>query len=853
MPVPYKGGIPFGATLGAAGAAASTAGDSLIKARLEEAQALQAQQTAAYTQARRGLLGDLPSALAGAYGDSGQGAAAGTGASGKSLTGPAKIIADSKGTVFDTGDPFLNLVAHHESGFRPNIGWGDTDLSGYKLNANGFPDWPGKPGPQGNSTAAGLFQITGTNWNKYAPPLIAAGVMKPDFSPESQIAVAKSMMTANGKSDWLPYNPALAAAYNRGDVVKVPGSAASPQTASTGDQPPPADLGPQTASGGAYSVPPPPGPPPKPGEYAIPVRAGNVPPPPAAPAPAGPPMAQPAAPRGLLDTSQGPLGSSAAPPQLATPPAASAPGPVTGLLGQQPAQQVAAADAPQLSPAAAAILHGINRQQAGGGLLASGSVAGDNAVPTGGPSPAAVAQAGPPHTGAAGAAELAGLLAQQPAAAPPTATPYTNAPPVNGQGAPAPSPAPPMSGGVTPPAVVPPMPSSVPSQIPQQPVPIPGAPTASQVANARRAIAILNANGMPVDPALAEISKFPLIGPAAAAGAAATLPYDIAKAVAPQTERGIQTRITEGDKVINVPGLGWVQQKNIPGYTIAQNQTNSLVPTVGGVPGTTYAANGGNNPQTGTALFPSQTDAQKQFLTHNIESATKELDGYHTELQTAPAQVAQAQAINQLMGRTQMGWGADTRQEAAMILQGMGVSRENIQQLLGTDPTAGAALNKLFLKFSADAVRTMGAREPGSVIGLFAKAYPNLETDPDAARLMTSALQMDAQWKVDRAKAADRWAAAAQQNAGAFGENYHGMQGFGEAFLNQANPHTYWQAGAAMAAANATTAQGATDMRGIAWQGAKPGSAEEKRVYDLIPAGTRFRASDGNIYTKPGQ
>ena len=81
-----------------------------------------------------------------------------------------------------------------------------------------------------------------------------------------------------------------------------------------------------------------------------------------------------------------------------------------------------------------------------------------------------------------------------------------------------------------------------------------------------------------------------------------------------------------------------------------------------------------------------------------------------------------------------------------------------------------------------------GAREPGSVIGLFAKAYPNLETDPDAARLMTSALQMDAQWKVDRAKAADRWAAAAQQNAGAFGENYHGMQGFGEAFLNQANP-----------------------------------------------------------------
>ena len=167
-------------------------------------------------------------------------------------------------------------------------------------------------------------------------------------------------------------------------------------------------------------------------------RPGSDAPPSTPRPPAAPPMAPSAAPPGGLLKLPDP--TSAAPPQLATPPAAGAPGPVTGLLGQQPTQQVAAADAPQLSPAAAAVLQGINRQQAGGGLLASGSVAGDNAVPTGGPSPAAVAQAGPPHTGAAGAAELAGLLAQQPAAAPPTATPYTNAPPVTGQGAPAPSP-----------------------------------------------------------------------------------------------------------------------------------------------------------------------------------------------------------------------------------------------------------------------------------------------------------------------------------------------------------------------------------------------------------------------------
>jgi hypothetical protein len=208
-------------------------------------------------------------------------------------------------------------------------------------------------------------------------------------------------------------------------------------------------------------------------------------------------MAQPAAPRGLLDTSQGPLGSSAAPPQLATPPAAGAPGPVTGLLGQQPAQQVAAADAPQLSPAAATILQGINTQQAGRGLLASGSVAGDNAVPTGGPSPAAVAQAGPPHTGAAGAAELAGLLAQQPAAAPP----------VTGQGAPAPSPAqPPIPTGppVAPPLNLPP----IPSQMPAMPN-LPAVQPTPQQQIAQGVAGLMALSGHPAPPWIDDLAKMP--------------------------------------------------------------------------------------------------------------------------------------------------------------------------------------------------------------------------------------------------------------------------------------------------------------------------------------------------------
>ena len=51
--------------------------------------------------------------------------------------------------------------------------------------------------------------------------------------------------------------------------------------------------------------------------------------------------------------------------------------------------------------------------------------------------------------------------------------------------------------------------------------------------------------------------------------------------------------------------------------------------------------------------------------------------------------------------------GADTRQEAAMTFREWARSR-TYKEGLGTDPTAGAALNKLFLKFSADAVRIYG-------------------------------------------------------------------------------------------------------------------------------------------------
>jgi hypothetical protein len=234
------------------------------------------------------------------------------------------------------------------------------------------------------------------------------------------------------------------------------------------------------------------------------------------------------------------------------------------------------------------------------------------------------------------------------------------------------------------------------------------------------------------------------------------------------------------------------------------------------------------------------SEPQKMVLDKNLAATQDRLKGYHDEGQAAAEQVTNAASIGDLLGRVRMGWSANTRQEGARILAGLGVPQDSIQQFLGTDPSAGDALNKLFLQFSAGAVRNMGAREPGSVISLFAKAYPNLETMPHAAELMNNALRMQAQWKQDRANAAEQHALDQQRGMGQFGENYKGMLGFEQKFGQSNDPRHYWRAAAAM-----------SNEPDIAWAGAS--AADKQRIYDLIPPGNTYRAGDGKLYRKPVQ
>ena len=675
MPVPYKGGIPFGATLGAAGGAASTAGDELIKARLEQAQADLAQQQGLLAHANVQGLAMNNSLYPVALGLDGKGGT-GTGTDGKLLTGPAKILAGNaaQGGGIGAGQLYGFLRSFDYPGVAPATPQEASFLTGNaKIESNFNPDTEHDAAFLAKKGLPPGYGLWGDNANRLDAMRKDSWVGPTDNVPWQQQAIWQlqelrksgqgSAVNAAKSSQDLAN---LSIDYLRPDTKQNDGFRAErrdaintyltnppdAQTASTGDQPPAAAPGSQV---GPYA--PVPGQPPPQGVYVPPGASPNAPPvrieggPPAPAAPAAPPTAPPAASRGLLDTSQGPLGSSAAPPQLATPPAAGAPGPVTGLLGQQPAQQVAAADAPQLSPAAAAVLQGINRQQAGGGLLASGSVAGGNAVPTGGPSPAAVAQAGPPHTGAAGAAELAGLLAQQPPPQAPAAGPI----PPAAAPAPAPAPAgpmPPAPGGAPPPGVAPPMPPPAMPPMPPQPVapvaapgPIAGAPTDRQVA----AASIIAHNnimmGKAVPPDIAAILNYKYAGPTAAATAAATAPITQANAAYDAQVKAQYQLWVEQNKPQAIREAGMVRNPQTgqliynPAIVKTTNPTDGSEhswysypsPTPGGIP--TYQYIGMSKVGPGTTTTLTQTAGAQPIAVGNQVTGTG--PGYTQPLKTA--------------------------------------------------------------------------------------------------------------------------------------------------------------------------------------------------------------------------
>lgn len=189
-----------------------------------------------------------------------------------------------------------------------------------------------------------------------------------------------------------------------------------------------------------------------------------------------------------------------------------------------------------------------------------------------------------------------------------------------------------------------------------------------------------------------------------------------------------------------------------------------------------------------------------------------------------------ATLIQDLLPQIATGYGANTIQSMARVLSQIGADPKTVQQYL-TNPASGDVINKMFLMQSSAAVRAMGAREPGSVLQLFGRAYPSLETQPDAINLMENVFKMQAQRAQDRLGQAQQFQNQQLNNVQA-GKSYSPLTNFETQFNTGTNSATnYLKAAEAMSG------------RTTAWKGLNP--QQQTAVWSLIPAGTTVTYPDG--------
>jgi hypothetical protein len=239
------------------------------------------------------------------------------------------------------------------------------------------------------------------------------------------------------------------------------------------------------------------------------------------------------------------------------------------------------------------------------------------------------------------------------------------------------------------------------------------------------------------------------------------------------------------------------------------------------IPGTSVAGKPLPNP----AIDPA-VKADTEELAKDREAATK-----------GQQDMATVRMIHDFLPEITTGWSAETKLEGARILKAAGVPDDKISEFMKTDVASGQILQKKFLELSAGAARGMGAREPGSVIQLFGKAYPNLGTDPQAVVLHTNALYMDRLRAQHLAQEKTNYLNDSINGVQGTGR-YRGLKGFNEEFNKSHSPEAYLSAAEVMSG------------RGEPWSRVTS-TAERNAIIRLIPAGRSYLAPDGKIHVMP--
>ena len=187
-------------------------------------------------------------------------------------------------------------------------------------------------------------------------------------------------------------------------------------------------------------------------------------------------------------------------------------------------------------------------------------------------------------------------------------------------------------------------------------------------------------------------------------------------------------------------------------------------------------------PLTGNARGP---EAAQAITESQAKNDADEVSKQQAMIQSGHNVLGTTATIRANLPNVATGAGADQRLLGSQIGAALGVSPQNMQAWLGTNPVNGELLQKKLFELSTGAVRGMGAREPGSVLAMFQKNYPNLTSRDMTIDAMTRLIDTDQTYKEDEVNGRQQYLNQQIQNVGQ-GQPYNGLGGY-----QQPDPRTY--------------------------------------------------------------
>lgn len=164
-------------------------------------------------------------------------------------------------------------------------------------------------------------------------------------------------------------------------------------------------------------------------------------------------------------------------------------------------------------------------------------------------------------------------------------------------------------------------------------------------------------------------------------------------------------------------------------------------------------------PQGGGTSVPLTVGSPRgQEVTQNVtqsqaDADTKAIADQQAQIMQGHNMLGTTATIRSTLPNVTTGQGADARLLSSQIGAAMGISPDSMQKYVGTNPVMGELLQKKLFELSTGAVRGMGAREPGSVMQMFQKNYPNMTSQNMTIDAMTRLLDMDQTYKEDEVNA----------------------------------------------------------------------------------------------------